>query len=240
MKPLLFVLALALLGGCASNAPKHDPMMSFNREVHQFNSDFDKTFVKPVAKVYDKITPDPIDKGITNFFSNLDDITVIINDLLQLKLKQAASDTGRFMVNSTVGVLGFLDPATKIGLVKHHEDFGQTLGRWGVPSGPYLVLPVLGPSSLRDFPGKMVDMFLLDVRKHASTDKTQDWIRASRGVELLDMRSDLLEAEKILGTAATDPYAFMRDSYLQQREVLVRDGASDPSEEISDKELFGP
>jgi len=237
MKAFFALWMVLLLAGCATNAPKQDPWMSFNREMHKFNHDVDLALVKPIATLYDKVTPEPVNKGITNFFNNLDDITVVVNDILQLKFSQAGSDSGRFLINSTLGILGFMDPATGMGLVKHQEDFGQTLGAWGVPSGPYLVLPFLGPSSLRDFPGKVVDG-MIDIRQYAATNNTEQWIRGTYAVELLDQRADLLEMEKILDSASTDPYAFLRDTYLQQREKLVRDGTDESVTGISDQELF--
>ncbi len=238
MKFLIVPALLLALAGCAANAPKQDPWMGFNREMHKFNHDVDLALLKPASQVYNAVVPAPVNRGISNFFSNLGEIPVIANNLLQLKFTQTIQDSGRFLVNSTIGLLGFLDPATDMGLVKHHEDFGQTLGVWGVPSGPYLVLPLLGPSSLRDFPGQLVDKLLLDPRAYAAPGDPERWTRISQGVQLLDTRADLLQAEKVLDTAATDPYNFLRDAYLQKRQVLVQDGKDSSTPAIRDDELF--
>jgi phospholipid-binding lipoprotein MlaA len=234
-----------LMVGCATTPNNSaDPWENFNRGVFAFNEGLDKAVLKPVAESYKAITPQPIDKGISNFFSNLNDVVVIGNDLLQLKFKQAAADTGRFLLNSTVGLLGLVDVASELGLPKNYEDFGQTLGYWGVENGPYLVLPFLGPSSLRDTAGRGVDIFL-DPRfyyaNYQGTD-TQTLMLSTYGVEGVDFRADLLGTERILETAALDKYSYIRDAYLARREYLVYDGnlpqkpQSQGGEDIFDEE----
>lgn len=232
---LAWPAVILLLSGCASvNGPpdSHDPWERFNRSVYNFNDKFDRAILKPVAKGYRKITPDPAEKGVSNFFSNLDDVIVIVNDILQLKPLQALSDTGRFLVNSTLGIAGLFDVATPIGLEKHDEDFGQTLGRWGLGQGPYLVLPVLGPSTVRDGAGLVADQYVHPIRE------AED--RESRvGLYLLNMvnlRAGLLEAGDIVDEAAYDPYIFIRELYIQRRRNLVYDGSPpvDPMDEEID------
>ncbi|MCW8983187.1 MAG: VacJ family lipoprotein, partial [Gammaproteobacteria bacterium] len=160
--PFLLVTLILLSSGCSMTPSvddgerSPDPWEGMNRSINSFNEKLDEALLKPVAKGYQAITPEPVDKGISNFFSNLDDVTVFINDLFQLKLIQGTSDLARFTVNSTVGIFGLFDVAEMIGLEKHNEDFGQTLGFWGAPEGPYLVLPFFGPSTLRDGPSKVL------------------------------------------------------------------------------------
>ena len=226
---LLAAFMLILVGavsGCATVATPNprDPLESFNRGVYVFNDTLDNVILKPVATGYRTILPQFARTGVRNFFSNLDDLTVIINGLLQFKVQQAASDTGRFLLNSTVGVLGLIDVATHVGLEKHNEDFGQTLGYWGIGSGPYLVLPLLGPSSFRDGIGRMVDMYT-DVIWHIETIRLRNILLGTR---VVSNREALLDSEKIVDTAAIDRYSFIRDAYLQRRRSLVFDGNPPP------------
>ena len=233
-KSVLGLLLLSwLVSGCATTANNDvDPLEKFNRGVFAFNEGVDKVVVKPVAKTYKAIVPDPVDQGVTNFFSNIGDIVVVANDLLQFKFKQAASDAGRFFLNSTVGLLGFVDVASELGLPKHNEDFGQTLGYWGVDSGPYLVLPVLGPSSARDAFGWGADSFLDPLFYATGSPSIIDpAYLGPYAVKGVDTRADLLGAEKILGIAALDKYSYIRDAYLARREYLVYDGEPPESDE---------
>jgi len=215
LKPFLLLLIL-LTSGCASiNGPAdpRDPLESYNRTMFEFNDTVDQYFLKPVAQGYQAITPDPIMKGINNFFSNLDDIIVIFNDLLQLKPMRFASDLGRFIVNSTLGLGGFIDWASDMNMPKHEENFGQTLGYWGVPEGPYFVIPFFGPSTIRDSVGRLVD--------GSQTDPV--WVTIEDGYPLE-------ERELSLSLSVT---------YLQRSLNLVYDG--DPPEEeaeFSENELF--
>ncbi len=247
LKHLILISSL-LLSGCAtvgSTSDPRDPLESYNRVAFEFNDGFDRYLLKPVAQGYNAITPDPIMKGINNFFSNLDDIIVIFNDILQLKPMQLASDTGRFLINSTLGLAGFIDWASDMNMPKHQEDFGQTLGYWGVPEGPYFVIPFWGPSTIRDSAGLLVDSRYFDPIWQEleeglplnRREKSVSWtVTAAKGV---DKRASLLKAENILNEAALDRYTFIREFYLQHRQNLVYDG-NPPEEpvEFNEDELF--
>ena len=204
-----------------------DPLEPINRAIFEFNEVVDDNILEPVAKGYKYVTPDPVEKGISNFFSNLGEINTIANDLLQLKFQQAAKDSLRFVVNSTIGVLGIFDVATPLGLSKNKEDFGQTLGFWGVPNGPYLVLPFLGPSSFRDAPGTFLDYEMSPMEQLHHEER-----QTLRLINIIETRAKLLRATKILDAAAKDKYIFIRESYLQKRESLVRDGENEEEFEI--------
>ena len=205
------------LTGCASAQNPNDPFEPFNRGVYKFNDTVDKAVLKPVAQAYDFVMPTQLRIMAGNFISNLDDVVVTFNDVLQLKFSQAASDGSRVIFNTTFGVLGLFDVASS--LEKHHEDFGQTLGHWGVGSGPYLVLPFLGPSTLRDAPSLYVDA-ITGVEGHV------DNVRARNQYYLasfIHKRASLLDEEKVLDEAAIDRYAFIRDAYLLRRKNQVYD-----------------
>lgn len=234
------LLPLLLLGlsasGCATlDAPpeKKDPFESYNRAMFEFNDGFDRHILKPVAEGYDALMPAPINTSISNLFSHLDDVVVIINDILQLKFEQTLSDVGRFTFNSTFGLLGLFDVASHMDLPKHNEDFGQTLGRWGVGSGPYLVLPLLGPSTLRDGPALVADWQVDPISQVEGTPERWGVI----SLKAVDTRAGLLRASRILDTAALDRYVFLRDAYLQRRENQVYDG-NPPQSEIDDFDPF--
>jgi phospholipid-binding lipoprotein MlaA len=231
---ILIVLSAAM-AGCASNNPR-DPLEPFNRGVYAFNDGVDTVLMKPLAQGYRAVLPQFVRTGVGNFFSNLDDITVAINSVLQLKIPQALSDVGRFVVNSTVGLLGLIDVATHFGLEKHSEDFGQTLGYWGIGSGPYLVLPLLGPSSVRDAIGRWVDSYS-DVVWREDHIRTRNQFFATRSIH---NRSRVLETEKVLEIAAIDEYAFIRDAYLQRRRNLVYDGNPPPEPDYDDEPAVKP
>lgn len=221
--PVLLILFTAL-AGCATVSGERDPRdpwEGFNRGVHEFNADFDRKILKPVAESYTRNIPRPARTGIHNFFSNLDDIIVLTNDLLQLKFAQATSDFLRLLWNTTAGLGGFIDVASRMDLPKHNEDFGQTLGHWGVGPGPYLVLPFLGPSSLRDGTGLAVDYFQVNPIAEIDDDLTRYGIL---GLQAVDIRANLLHTTRLLEQGALDPYLFMRDAYLQMRENQVYDG----------------
>jgi len=221
---LPLILLLGLLGtGCATvDGPKdpRDPLESYNRAMYSFNDTLDRAIMKPVAKGYNKVMPQPVNTSISNFFSNLDDVLVLFNDVLQLKWKQGLSDFSRLTWNTTAGLFGIFDVASHMDLPKHNEDFGQTLGYWGVGSGPYVVLPFLGPSTVRDGTGLLAD-WQVDPLARVEVDRTR-WTLL--GLKAVDTRAGLLRASRILETASLDPYAFMRDAYLQRRENLVYDG----------------
>ncbi|WP_096527472.1 MlaA family lipoprotein [Candidatus Nitrosoglobus terrae] len=229
------LLLISLLAGCTAVAHKDpkDPYESFNRSMYKFNDKVDRHFMKPVAKGYHKVIPGPVNKGISNFFSNIQDLIVTANDILQGKFQQGLTDFARFLTNTTVGVAGFIDVASSGGMVKHEEDFGQTLGVWGFHTGPYLVLPFLGPSSVRDGVGLGVNAAAWPV-----TYLNNLWIQTGlSGVRTIDLRADLLQATDILQQAALDPYVYVREAYLQRRKFLVYDGKI-PESEMSKEEEF--
>ena len=218
-KYLFFPLLLALIVVPSTYASDDDPLEPMNRAIFEFNEIVDDNVLKPIAKGYKYVTPDPVEVGISNFFSNLGEIGTITNDLLQLKFAQAGRDTMRFFLNSTLGIFGIFDVATPLGLSKNKEDFGQTLGFWGVPDGPYLVLPFLGPSSFRDGPSMIVDYELSPVEQLHHEER-----QVLQTLDIVDTRARLLRATKILDTAAKDKYIFIRESYLQKRESQINDG----------------
>ena len=231
---LLFV-AISAVGLAQANETEEqghprDPWEGFNRSIFTFNDTIDFYFLKPVAKGYDKAMPDPLQAGVSNFFNNLGEIKTIFNGLLQFKFKQAGLDTTRFLVNTTVGVFGFIDIGSRIGLEQHDEDFGQTLGYWGVGSGPYVVLPLLGPNTLRDSFGLIPDDYLSPYNA-VDHDLTRYSIMA---VDIVDIRAGLLDVESLV---AGDRYSFFRDAYLQRRDFLVNDGQL-ADEFLQDDELF--
>ncbi len=229
VRSLLVALSIAVLAGCASTGEytdSRDPAEGFNRAMYSFNDGLDKALIKPLAQGYKAITPAPVDKGISNFFGNLADVGSAINNLLQFKLERAVSDVGRVLVNSTIGLLGFIDVASNMNMQKYGEDFGQTLGTWGTGPGPYIVLPVLGPSSGRDTVGVVVDWYTDPVRYIDDN----SWRNSLIGLRAIDMRADLLGASRILEEAALDPYEFSRDAYLQKRRNDIFDGNPPPEE----------
>ena len=224
---ILMCVGIALMAGCATTqqterVAKIDPFESVNRAVFTFNENADEYVIKPVAEAYQFVLPDFVRTGVTNFFSNIGDVFVAVNNLLQGKPGNAANDIGRFLVNSTIGILGLFDVATEAGLEKNKEDFGQTLGVWGVPSGPYVVLPLFGPSSVRDTAGLALDIktdFILN-----SNQLNHDQKVGSTVLRVVNQRANLLEASQLLEDAAFDKYSFLRDSYLQRRRNQVYDG----------------
>ena len=238
--PVLALLLTLLVSGCASmSAPEgaagnagynnpDDPWEGVNRRVFAFNETLDAWVLKPVAKAYDTVTPGPVRVGVANFFGNLGDVWGGVNNLLQGKPLDAASDLGRFSVNSTVGIAGLIDVATPLGLERHQEDFGQTLAVWGVGNGPYVVLPVLGPRTLRDTGGVVVDL-AADVLNVVDPSATRYGLV---GLRLIDTRAELLPAEKLVSEAALDKYSYFRSAYLQRRQHLIFDG-NPPREDFS-------
>lgn len=223
-----------LLAGCntinlSAYTQQKDPFESVNRSVFKFNDTVDRAVVKPVAQGYAKVVPGPIKTMVSNFFSNLDDVVVTANDILQFKFRQAVSDGARVAFNSTFGLLGLINITDR--LDKHNEDFGQTLGYWGVPSGPYLVLPILGPSTIRDGTGRYTDSYFSVI----SNTKDVPARNSAWAVEGLDTRVGLLEEEKVLDDAVIDRYSFIRDAYLQHRQSLVYDG-NPPRQKYDDDE----
>ncbi len=218
-------VSLILLGGCASTGNPSDPFEPVNRAIYKFNDGVDGLLIKPAAEFYRFAVPSFVRTGVGNFFSNINDVIVALNNLLQGKIPEAMNDLGRILVNTTLGVFGVLDPATELGVEKHNEDFGQTLGFWGLGDGPYIVLPFLGPSSLRDTVGWFGDAYSWPI-SYLKPNRDRNALIAFRFVSV---RSELLEASQILETAALDPYEFVRDGYLQRRRNQVYDG--NPPEE---------
>lgn len=197
-----------------------DPWEGFNRKVQGFNDWADRWFLRPVAVGYTKVVPSPVRTGVSNFYANLWLPLTIVNQLLQGKGGAALNDTGRFILNSTIGIGGLLDPATDAGLERHDEDFGQTFGRWGIPSGPYLVLPLLGPSTVRNGIGRVPDSYLFPPRYIDDT----AWRYGVYGLYVIEARARLLSTEELI---TGDRYIFIRDAYLQNREYNVKDGNVD-------------
>jgi phospholipid-binding lipoprotein MlaA len=209
-----------LLGGCASTAsnPK-DPFEKFNRTVFTFNDAVDRTALKPAATLYRNVAPSFVQTGVYNFFGNLKDLWSSLNNFAQLKGQDGLNDFTRFAVNSTFGLAGMLDIATPAGLRKHDKDLGQTLGYWGMPSGPYLVLPLLGPSTVRDTIALPVDIWADPLYRVSDI----PWRNGSMALRTVDQRASLLDASNLLEDAALDRYEFIRDGFLQRRASRVLD-----------------
>ncbi len=222
----LWALLVLALTGCATGGNSRDPLEPFNRGVFQVNDALDKAVLKPVAKGYKAVVPLPLRGGVDSFLNNLRDIPIAFNGLLQGKFRQAASDTGRFVINTSLGILGVFDVATRLGLERHDEDFGQTLGYWGLGSGPYLVLPFLGPSTIRDTSGLIVD-YASGPGTYLFSNAPETW--TVFGVRVLSQRANLLDAERLLDEAALDKYTFLRDAYLLRRERLIHGDAGPES-----------
>jgi phospholipid-binding lipoprotein MlaA len=227
---LLALCLLLLTAGCAALPPgkrdPRDPWERMNRATFRFNDKFDRAIARPVARGYRAVTPHFVQTGIRNVYDNVDTTIVMLNDLLQGEFKSFASDTGRLLLNTTIGIGGLADPATALGLDKNDRDFGQTLGKWGVGSGPYLVLPFLGPSDVRDGVGRLADTY--------STPRTyiknSYWYWGVWLLDAVDLRSRFLDTDRLMDTAY-DPYAFLRNAYLQHRDFKVNGGQSSSEEE---------
>lgn len=213
-------LAVVLLGGCATTSSPQDPFEPFNRGVYKFNERVDKAVLRPTARAYRTVVPSFVRQSVSNVFSNVGDVRVVLNNTLQGKFKTAYSDFGRVAINSTLGVLGLFDIATEAGIEKHQEDFGQTLGWWGFPDGPFIMLPLFGPSSARDAGGFAVDYFT-DPITYVDPSRAHNQLMLGR---LINRRAELLDAKQVLDAAALDGYQFTRDAYLQRRRNLVFDG----------------
>lgn len=223
--PLLVTACATLPNGTPA---QNDPLESYNRTMYSINDQVDRTVIQPVARGYRAITPDFFRTGVTNFFNNISDLATVVNDLFQGKGSQGLADGERFMINTTVGVLGLIDVATPSGLQRHREDFGQTLAVWGWDSSTYLVLPILGPSTVRDTLGMFGDYpESLYANMHTTLTKETEVY----AFEALNTRTNLLAASNLLDTAALDPYAFLRDAYLQRRRNQIYDGHPPPSPE---------
>ncbi|MGR8942155.1 MAG: MlaA family lipoprotein [Gammaproteobacteria bacterium] len=228
-----FVLGVALaLSGCASTGEKAetaqpnsvDPYENINRKVFVFNDKVDNYVAEPIANAYKWVTPQFMQTGVSNFFTNLKNINVVLNDLLQAKFQQSAEDTGRFLINTTAGVGGLFDVAKHAGLEQNDEDFEQTLAVWGVPQGSYLVIPFLGPSTARGIPGSVFDT--------AANPATYVGLPVQL-VSMLNSRANAEGALKFIDEAALDPYVFTRESFLQWRQNLATDGKSEATNDLS-------
>ena len=235
-KTLCLLSLLTLLSGCASTNPK-DPWQSWNRGAQSFNDGFDSYIMKPVAQGYDWVMPSFAHQGVTNFFSNLDDISVIVNDALQGKLSQSGQDSARLLVNSTVGVGGLIDVGSRLDLPKHNEDFDQTLGYWGVGTGPYLVLPFFGPSSPRGVTGMITDLALNPISYtgiYFGYGSDMSWIVSGGlgALKAVDTRANNLGLERVVSEAAIDRYEFFKNAYLSHRNFLVHDGNVPETEDV--------
>lgn len=223
------ITLLLQVTGCASQPDNPDPWEDMNRKIYAFNDVADKYVAKPVAETYQTVTPDFLERGIDNVFGNLRELLNIVSDLAQFKFKAAASDGGRFLINSTVGIAGFFEVASHVGLEKRTEDFGQVLGYWGVGPGPYLMLPILGPSTVRDAGAAVVDA-QIDAISQVDHVRTRNQLRI---LDLINTRANLLASESLL---SGDRYTFLRDAYLQRRQYLINDG--EPVEDGFGEEVF--
>lgn len=231
----LVLIVTGLVSGCASTrepGDPRDPWEGFNRAVFDFNEVADKAVVRPLAVGYTRVTPRPVRTGVRNFFSNLGDVTNLVNNLLQLKFHDAANDTGRLIFNTTIGLFGVMDVASHMDLPKNNEDFGQTLGYWGVPSGPYLVLPLLGPSTVRDAPSIYVDAMTHPLYYYDNESRRN----IALGLMILDTRSGFLATERVLNEFPGDRYTALREFYLDRRQYLVHDG--EPPDQDRGADLF--
>jgi phospholipid-binding lipoprotein MlaA len=224
------LLAVVLLQGCASvpSPDPRDPMESWNRGVYGFNDALDRAVVKPVATVYRGVLPQWMRSGVGNFFNNLEDVWSIVNNALQFRGRDTGDSIGRVMVNTTIGIVGLLDVASELNIERHTADFGLTLGRWGVGAGPYVVLPLLGPTTMRgvvalpvDWKGNLVNQVTDEATRYGLV-----------GLDLVDTRAKYLQAGSVVEEAALDQYSFIRDSYLQRQRNRVYDG--NPPEEDTD------
>jgi len=231
------LVALALLQGCATGPNPRDPFEPYNRSVSRFNEGLDEAIVKPVALAYKGVVPSPVRTGVSNFFANLSDVWTFANNVLQAKPQAAADSFMRVGINTLIGLGGVLDWATEMGIERHREDFGKTLGHWGVASGPYLVLPLLGSSTVRDAAALLVDA-QGDLVMQVDNVAIRNSLYLLRAV---DLRTNLLRAGEVLDQAALDKYSFTRDAYLQQRgEVLEINGVSEERYDLPEKDAPAP
>ena len=211
----------------------NDPFEDLNRDIFIFNEKLDEKLLKPAALTYRKVTPQFARTGVTNFFNNLEEIDTTINQVLQGEIKYAFNDAGRFVINSTIGLFGLIDVASKMGLEKHEEDFGQTLGVWGFDSGPYIMIPFLGPSNPRDLLSRPISSFLSGTFAMEDDDVKLTLV----GIDALETRERLLDAETLI---IGDKYIFVKDAYIQSREYEINNGSTEDDEFLDDMEdIFG-
>ena len=233
LRVVLTTFLLVLASGCASTTPG-DPFESYNRKMHGFNEDLDSAVLKPIAIAYKDHMPLAVQSFTRNFFSNIDDVFIGLNNLLQGKPVAALNDWTRFLLNSTFWFFGISDPASELGWYKQREDFGQTLGVWGLPMGPYLVLPLLGPSSIRGTTG-LAGYYWVDPPGYVIASGAPRWTAA--GLRVIDTRSRLLVTSNLLQAAALDEYSFIRDAYTQRRRSLVYDGEPPPRKLVDPEDV---
>jgi phospholipid-binding lipoprotein MlaA len=221
----LAAVLLAHLCGCATGPNRNpaDPLEPLNRGTARFNDALDRNIFQPVARTYNRAVPSPIRTGVGNFFSNLGDVTVMFNDFAQLRLSDGMNDLMRIAVNSTFGLLGVIDIATPAGIAKRDQDFGLTLGHYGMSSGPYLVLPLFGPSTFRDAAGFGVDLYIAPVSHARPAVRNTLW-----GIDFVSSRARYLNVTDLLEQAALDRYLFMRDAYLGRRRFQLNEGKEQP------------
>ena len=211
----------------------NDPFEDLNRDIFIFNEKLDEKLLKPAAITYRKVTPQFARTGVTNFFNNLEEIDTTINQVLQGEIKYAFNDAGRFVINSTIGLFGLIDVASKMGLEKHEEDFGQTLGVWGFDSGPYIMIPFLGPSNPRDLLSRPISSFLSGTFAMEDNDVKITLV----GIDALETRERLLDAETLI---IGDKYIFVKDAYIQSREYEINNGSTEDDEFLDDMDdIFG-
>jgi len=211
----------------------NDPFEDLNRDIFIFNEKLDEKLLKPAAITYRKVTPQFARTGVTNFFNNLEEIDTTINQILQGEIKYAFNDAGRFVINSTIGLFGLIDVASKMGLERHEEDFGQTLGVWGFDSGPYIMIPFLGPSNPRDLLSRPISSFLSGTFAMEDNDVKITLV----GIDALETRERLLDAETLI---IGDKYIFVKDAYVQSREYEIKNGSTEDDEFLDDMDdIFG-
>ena len=225
---LILLLSLPIFG-----EEINDPFEDLNRDIFIFNEKLDEKLLKPAALTYRKVTPQFARTGVTNFFNNLEEIDTTINQVLQGEIKYAFNDAGRFVINTTIGLFGLIDVASKMGLEKHEEDFGQTLGVWGFDSGPYIMIPFLGPSNPRDLLSRPISSFLSGTFAMEDNDVKITLV----GIDALETRERLLDAETLI---IGDKYIFVKDAYIQSREYEINNGSTEDDEFLDDMEdIFG-
>lgn len=231
-KYCFLLLFLSLLAGCAGT----QTLESYNRGMYQANKTIDKYTLKPIAKAYQAVTPDPVEHSVGNFFNNIGEVNTLVNSVLQGKLHNAALSSARLVWNTTLGLGGLFDVATAMDITADKEDFGQTLRVWGVPAGPYLVLPLLGPSTVTDSVGLVGSYFINPIHHYDWPDHRPRTAMVALGV--IDVRAQLLSTEKLLEGASTDEYSFVKGAYLQRRDTLARDGKGDGAVDEAFDALF--
>ena len=231
---LWIVVSSLLLGGCGAHKDKVDPYEGYNRAMYKFNKAIDKAIIKPVAVTYDTLFPYPVKKGVSNVFDNLFLTSSIVNDLLQGNMTWFASDLWRFIINSTFGIGGLFDIAKHVGFVQHQQDFGKTLAHWGDENSPFFIIPILGPSTVRDATGFIFDY---NIFSYLPRVRPVDFRNSLYGLQLLDFRTRLLETDDLTEAAGIDEYLFVRNAYLQFRKSFIN-GDSENDDQIDENDPY--